>query len=530
GTVHLLTATGRLLADARILAPPLGVAELSRQNGIYNIPVPAKPAGPFTLIPRHTSTGDGASYVHSAAIDPDAVVRVDLGLAPQPPVLGTVVVLRGDPPSQGNLAIGVTTNVALTTNIRASFTPSIDPASVTADSIIVTDAITGEKVNGHAAADGSVAVVWTLTTGERLKPNGRYIVSISPSIRGTNGATLGHGASFTFATITQILNAEVHRERIRINIPDASGVSRISGEAGALPAGWQAVAVRRHKDFIVRYQATAAGDGSFSFALGNGGDPADRIGLGDLIDLQVISNIGNVSAIFALTPFVTEDGKGFVVPAGAAVKYTTPEGFTLDVPEGAFDVPKVINVSAAPKQEFLDIPAIETENEYIGSVHIDFDGQAKKPLGFEAPVPAGFDTTGKQFILAQKALSSRGPRLVVMDILRVDNGKFTTARDPNEQNQLVTVMRLDKGTTQTLTGSKFSKYMRSVIGGGAYTYLDIRQPAGGSVGWGVMDGMQGGYDLHYSIFFSYFIPYITVVETGGAVMPILTGKPFTVVG
>ncbi|HEV8657778.1 MAG TPA: HNH/ENDO VII family nuclease [Thermoanaerobaculia bacterium] len=42
--------------------------------------------------------------------------------------------------------------------------------------------------------------------------------------------------------------------------------------------------------------------------------------------------------------------------------------------------------------------------------------------------------------------------------------------------------------------------------------------------------MQGGYDLHYSIFFSYFIPYITVVETGGAVMPILTGKPFTVVG
>jgi RHS repeat-associated protein len=529
GTVHLLTATGHLLADARVLAPPLGVAELSRQNGIYNIPVPAKPAGPFTLIPRHTSTGDGASYVHSLALDPDAVVRVDLGLAPQPPVLGTVVVLRGDPPSQGNLAIGVTTDVALTTNIRASFTPSIDPSSVRADSIIVTDAVSGAKVNGQATADGTVAVVWTLTTGERLKPNGRYIVSISPSIRGTNGATLGHGASFTFATVTQILNAEVRRERIRITIPDPSGVSHIIGEAGALPAGWQAVAVRRHKDFIVRYQATAAGDGSFSFALGNG-DPADRIDLGDLIDLQVISNIGNVSAIFALTPFVTEDGKGFVVPAGAAVKYTTPEGFTLDVPEGAFDEPKVVTVTAVPKQEFLEIPEIETENEYIGSVHIDFEGQAKKPLGFEAPVPAGFDTTGKQFILAQKMLSTRGPRLAVMDILRVENGKFTTARDPNEQNQLVTVMRLDKGTQQTLTGSKFRKYMTALLVGGAYMYLDIRQPVGGSVGWGVMDGMQGGYDLHYNIFFSYFIPYITVVETGGAVLPIITGKPFTVVG
>ena len=53
-----------LLGDARVIAPPLGVADVSRDTGIYNIPVPARPAAPFTLVPRHPSTGDGSAYIH----------------------------------------------------------------------------------------------------------------------------------------------------------------------------------------------------------------------------------------------------------------------------------------------------------------------------------------------------------------------------------------------------------------------------------------------------------------------------------
>ena len=41
GTVRLATATGRLLSDARVIAAPLGVADLTRIEGIYNVPVPA---------------------------------------------------------------------------------------------------------------------------------------------------------------------------------------------------------------------------------------------------------------------------------------------------------------------------------------------------------------------------------------------------------------------------------------------------------------------------------------------------------
>jgi RHS repeat-associated protein len=532
GTVRLLGPAGRLLSDARIVAAPLGVVDLSRAGGIFTIPVPAKPAGPFSLVPRHVTTGDGATYTHSAAVDPDAVVRVDLSLVPQPPVLGAVVVLKGEPPSQVTLSSGALTNdVSLTTNVRASFTPGIDPSSITASSITVVDSFTGTAVNGKATADGTVAVVWALTAGEKLKPNGRYSVIVSGAIRGTNGASLGATTSYELATIAQLSNAEVHRERISASIPDGSGVSHITGTPGALPAGWQAVAVRRNKDFLVRYQGTAAGDGSFAFDIGNGGSADDRVTISDLIDLQVVSSVGNVAAIFSLTPFVTADGHGFVVPAGMAVSFTTPEGITLDVPAGSFDIATVVSVSPAKKDDFLDIPALDAENEYAGSVRVEFDGVSNKPLRVELPVPSGFDTAGKQFILAERGMSVRGPRLDVVDLLDVASGHFTNAASIESKGRRLAAQALRTSPSATLTGSEFSKYLRMLQRSGIYMALDIKVPAvGGAVGWAVMEDLQGSYDLMWDIFASYYVPHEAVIERGGAVFPILTGRPFTVSG
>ena len=532
GTIRIGSAAGRLLGDARILAAPLGVAELSRATGIYNIPVIAKPAGAFSLLPRHTSTGDGAPYTHAAAVDAGSVARVDLALVPQPPVLGNVTVLRGNPPSQATLTAGGTTSeVALTTNVRASFTPAIDPASVVADSITVTDAMTGRRVEGSASADGTVGVVWTIKTGDRLKANASYIVAINSSIRGTNGASLARSATFHFSTVTEVLNSEIHRERVRISIPDANGVSRITGIAGAIPAGYQAVAVRRNRDFLIRYQATAAADGSFSFLIGNGGDAADKVTIADVIDLQVVSNIGNVAAIFALTPFTSEDGKSFVVPAGAAIRYTSPEGYTLDVPAGAFDEAKVIRMTAMKKEDFLDIPSLENENNYHGSVNIEFDGVANKPLGFEAPLPAGVDPAGRTFVIAQKGMSPMGPRLALIDLMQARGGKLVIDHDNVTASAVSIDARGKLSGNQTLTGSKFSKYLQMLIRGGAYTYLDIKvYGVGGAVGFAAMQGLQQSYDMMWDIYWSYYIPHIHVTERGGAILPIITGRRFTVTG
>jgi RHS repeat-associated protein len=530
GTVHSLSATGRLLSDARVTAPPLGVAELSRSTGIYNVPVPAVPAAPFTLIPRHTTTGDGAPYINASAPAADAVVHVDLALVPQPPTLTSVVVLKGNPPSQGTLVAGVVaTDVALTTNVRASFSPGIDPATIADDSIVVTNAFTGSKVSGKAAADGTTAVVWTLTAGTRLEPNTRYNVSLSASIRGTNGAAFGQSLTFPIATITQLVNSEIHREKIRITIP-VDGVSKIIGDPGALPAGWQAVVVRRNKDFIVRYQGTAATDGSFTFFVGNGGDPHDHVTMADLLDLQVVNTNGTLSGIYALTPFVTEDGHGFVAPPSIEVRFTSPEGIAVDVPAGAFDVPTVVTVNSAKKQDFLDIPRIEDENEYATSVDIEFAGYAKKRLDVEVPVPAGFDTTGKDFLLTWKGSSVRGPRLAVADLMHVSNGKFTTIPDTVSASRKMTLLGLKPGTNRTLTGRNFRNYLIGLILAGRYMVLDIKQPVGGAVGWAAMEGAQTNYDLIWDTFWSYYDPYIHVFERPTRVIPVIQGLPFTVFG
>ncbi|HEX2836340.1 MAG TPA: Ig-like domain-containing protein [Thermoanaerobaculia bacterium] len=529
GTLHMRELTGRLLEDARITAPPLGVQELTRIDGIFNSVVPAKPAAAFTLVPRHLTTGDGAAYTHTAQVEPDSVTRIDLTLVPQPPLLGSVVVLRGDPPSQATLTPNsTTTNVALTTNIRASFTPSIDPSSITNDSIRVLNAVTGAPVSGRATADGTTGVFWTLTAGERLEPGTPYLVVIANSIRGTNGAALTGGASYSFTTVAVVLNTEIHRERIRITIPDANGLSRISGLPGAIPANWQAVAVRRTRDFHVRYQATAASDGSFSFVIGDD-DPRDRVTMADLIDLRIINSNGILAAIFPLTPFVTEDGRGFVANPTLETKFTTPEGITVVVPEGTFDEPTIVTVNTAQKADFLDIPEVEAENEYVASVDIQFDGVAKKRLDIEVPVPPGFDTNGKDFLLAWKGESVRGPRLAVMDLLRIEGGRFTTTEE-EEQSARNVGTNLKTAANATLTGRKLKAYLLGLIMAGRYMVLDIRVPVGGAVGWAAIDGQQQNYDIMWDTFWSYYDPYIHIFERPVRVIPVITGKPFTVYG
>ena len=91
---------------------------------------------------------------------------------PQPPSLTSVTVIGAD---ASQLALNESTgtaNVALTTNVRASFSPSLDPASIDDSAIIVVDAQTGSAVGGKAAGDAT-GVTWSITPGQRLKNNAR---------------------------------------------------------------------------------------------------------------------------------------------------------------------------------------------------------------------------------------------------------------------------------------------------------------------------------------------------------------------
>ena len=520
---------GRLLADARVTASSLGVADLTRTDGIYNIPVLAAPAAPFTLTPRHTETGDGAAYTHASAPAPDAIVRVDLALVPQPPRLVSVTVFAGQPPALVTLGAEAG-DVSPSTGVRATFTPAIDPASVTDDAIKVVDASTGIAVAGKATADGTLAVNWALTPGTTLESGHRYIVLVSPRIRAPNGAELGNVTTYGFTTSEVVLNTEVRAELVSITIPDANGVSRVTGAAGALPANWQALVVRRQRDFITRYQATAAADGSFTFLVGNGGDRADRVTMSDLIDLRVVNNAGNLAAIIPLTPFVTEDRRGFVVPAGAAARFVTADGVTIDVAEGTFEEATMVTANVVAKELFNDVPSFDHDVNFAASVRLDFEGRATKPIEIEIPVPAGVETANRNFLLALKGQSIRGPRLFAVDTIRVADGKFTTTLDPSEASRRIAVTGASIGTNQTLTGDDLKNYLMRVERSGVYMVHDIRVPVGGAVGWAVMEGLQHAYDLFWSILASYYAPHYYVVERARIIVPVIQGLPFTVVG
>ncbi|HUF84948.1 MAG TPA: Ig-like domain-containing protein, partial [Acidimicrobiia bacterium] len=419
-------ATGYVrLPGVRVSTPTLGVADLTRTNYLFALPVPA---AQFTLIPRHTTTGDGAAYNHPAAPAAGEVVNVgELPLAAQPPFLVSTT------PADG------ATDVSLGTNVQVTFSKDIASAEVS---------ILNSQFSILNSSQTLAGPIVTLTPAEPLKPATRYTVTISPSTRATNGAPFGRAHSFSFTTVAQLANAEVRPERIRITIPDANGHSRVTGTAGALPAGWIGVAVRRGRDFVTRFQATAASDGSFTFLI------AERVELTDRIDLQVINAAGAIAAILPLTPFSSEDGKSFVAQPDQESRYTTPDNIVVTVPAGAFDEPVVIRATPSQKDELDAIANLDAELNYSASIRLEFEGVARERLQVEIPAPQDADPA-RNYLLGWLGQSMRGPRLMIADTLRIENGRFTTTEPA--QNALRTAtssLALRPSPHTTYTGSQ----------------------------------------------------------------------------
>ncbi|HET8797313.1 MAG TPA: Ig-like domain-containing protein, partial [Thermoanaerobaculia bacterium] len=153
-------ATGLAIASARVTAgighpqsTPLGVRDLTRAGGLFVIPVAAKPAAAFSLVPRLTSTGDGAAALASASPDPDTFVNFGvLPLAAQPPRLTSVT------PADGS-EVSVTAPLV----VQATFDVALDPSSI-ANAIRVTNLATGTALDGGVALNGTSTVRFNATT------------------------------------------------------------------------------------------------------------------------------------------------------------------------------------------------------------------------------------------------------------------------------------------------------------------------------------------------------------------------------
>jgi RHS repeat-associated protein len=379
-------------------------------------------------------------------------------------------------------------------------------------------------MTGITSAAGSVV---SFNTSEKLDAGSAYLLTVAATIRSTSGRVFGRVAVSHFSTSAIApSNTTIHPEKIRITIPDANGISSIIGAAGALPFGDQALAVRRGLAFVTSPQATVTNsDTSFQFTVGDG--IRDVVSVNDAIDLHVIDSVSHaVVAIIPLTPFVTADGTGFIAPAGVTTTFTAaaPLNVTVTVPAGAFAVPTLVQLSATSPSDFTGIPNLAAELHLNGSIRIDFDGIAQKPLQLSIPVLDA--SPSKSYFLGLLGHSSRGPRIEIVDTLRIAGGGLTTALGSTS-----TPLRINSLAVHGQSTFASPADVKAILGGltrpAAYTVIDMNI----SVGWGSVSGATEGAELFWESIQSLFVSSYTLSRNvGRALIPVAADKAFSVVG
>ncbi len=196
------------------------------------------------------------------------------------------------------------------------------------------------------------------------------------------------------------------------------------------------------------------------------------------------------------------------------------------MPAGAFDSPTLVASSASTKPDFSAVPSFDHDLTYATSVQLNFDGVAQKRLDIELPIPAGLDPA-RTFYLGYLGQSVRGPRVMIVDTLRVSNGRFTTAPDPNASS----------GSSSraiglaTSVGADVKNALLGITHSGTYAAVEINT-GGASLAWGVIEGLEGGVDLFWSGLDALYAASFYLTEgSGRAAIPLLNNKQkFEVVG
>ncbi|MEA2327679.1 MAG: hypothetical protein QOE68_2638, partial [Thermoanaerobaculia bacterium] len=500
------------MPNARVTASPLGVTDLTRAGGVFVVPVAAAPASQFALIARTNGTGNGDPLLGTAI--PPADAFVNFGVLPllAPPLAMPVLT-----PAESAVL-----NVDAAFTPQAQFTTIIDSASV-ANGITITNLTSGHVLAGATTAAGSTVA---FHTNETLDAGSRYVLTVAPTIRSAAGRLFGRTAVSHFSTAALAAsNTTIHPEKIHITIPDANGVSIITGAPGALPLGDQALAVRRGLAFTNAPQTTVTNsDGSFSFNAGDGA--RDVVSTTDVIDLEVIDKVSYaIVAIIPLTPFVTADGTGFIAPPGVTTTFTTaaPLNVTVTVPAGAFATPTLVQVSAGSPSEFANVPNLTSELHLSATIHVDFDGVAQKPLQLSIPAPSDASAS-KSYFLGTLGHSIRGPRIEIIDTLRLSGGTFTTALDSTSAPVRIATVR---GQGTFASPGDVKRILGGLTRPASLTVIDMTIP----VGWALISGASDASELFWDSVQSLFVSSYTLSRNvGRALIPVAADKPFTVSG
>ncbi|HEX8170970.1 MAG TPA: Ig-like domain-containing protein [Thermoanaerobaculia bacterium] len=513
------TATGPYLPDMRVNSvmaggAAYGVSDVTRASGVFALPIAAAPAPSFSITPRHARFGVGTAFTAAAPAAGETVAIGDWLFVVQPLRLTNVT------PADGEIV-----PVAPIT-IKADFDLPIDTLSLqNAITVATTDGAIplGGRIERDAADDHRVVFTSTGT----VSASTTYRVTIQPTVRATNGAVLGQVHTFLVRTEGLPRTGEIHPERIRITLPDAQGHSRIFGDAKAIPAGFQVVAQRPDKGFRSVYDATAGANGDFSFVVGDRND-SDRLDLGDVVEVQILNLAFNVVATVQLTPFVTEDGKGFVAAANRDTTFVSTQGVAVTVAAGTFDKATLVTTDLNDsKAAFAAVPNFDQELHWVKTLDLHFDGTAKQRIEVSIPRPANLPLDGHDYLIGLLGQSSRGPRIAIEALLHPEGDKLTTALPPESSGANLQT----KAAAMSGSGAAAAQFcMPGVFGAGSNAIFEMGNIGAEAVGWGFIAPIQQYMEVFNDMFQATYLPSLAYQTAKCRAIPVVKGKPFHLIG
>ena len=371
--------------------------------------------------------GGVANQLSAVATATDATGRASAALAAQDAVADAPVALQSAP-----LAVESVTpadgapNMIVTTPVTVTFNKPVASQTLTASTLKLQTAA-GNPVLGQitVAAGGRAAV---FTPSNTLAGSTAYRVSLTQGVRDVYGKPLAAAFTSTFTT-SEVVRADdrLKPEKIRIDYPDASGVSKVNIAARAVPEGSSIIAVNEASGSTV---TTVAGTGA--------------------VVLEIVAQVGDEVTLIIRQP----DGTEYRVTQAA---YRRPDGVTsvganggtvlsddgkmlLEVPRGAIvgqaDLkmePRTLADVTTPR-----VGEMSPENAtHAAGVKLTVQGEFRneKELHLEVAVPAGANVQEGQRVAFMKPtkIFRDGQEYEAWETVtsgRVEGGRFKTTSPP----------------------------------------------------------------------------------------------------
>ncbi|HWS71917.1 MAG TPA: hypothetical protein VN605_07365, partial [Thermoanaerobaculia bacterium] len=179
----------------------------------------------------------------------------------------------------------------------------------------------------------------------------------------------------------------------------------------------------------------------------------------------------------------------------------------------------MVTVVPAAATAFAEVPSFSHDFSFAAGVKLAFEGTSHKPLDVELPA-TNLDAS-KSYYLGVLGQSIRGPRVMIVDLLRLESSKLTTA-DATTSNATAGKARV---SSNALSRSETRRLLLNVVRAGEYGALAFNDP----VAFITIPGNAGAFDYFVDTMPSVYASSFYLAERGRALVPVQANLAFHVI-